>query len=243
MIKEVENWYGRWFDTEYYHILYQDRDSNEAQLFMDKLTTYLGLGEDDKILDLACGKGRHSIYLNSLGFDVTGADLSKNSIDFAKQYENETLHFVEHDMCVPFNTQFDAVLNLFTSFGYFDNDDDNLRALKAIKKNINEKGLAVLDFMNVDQVIPNLVPHEIKTVDGIEFHIERYVENGHIIKEITFTVDSEKRTYMEKVRALSLDDFQKYFDKASIDLLDIFGDYNLGSFRQESSERLIMVFK
>lgn len=243
MIKEVENWYDRWFNTEYYHILYRDRDSNEAQRFMDKLATYLGLGEGDEVLDLACGKGRHSIYLNSLGFNVTGADLSKNSIQFAKQYENETLHFVEHDMCLPFDKQFDAVFNLFTSFGYFDNDSDNLKALKAIKKNINETGLAVLDFMNVDQVIPNLVPKEIKTVDGIEFHIERYVENGHVIKEITFTIDGEKRTYMEKVRALSLNDFQTYFNKADIDLLDIFGDYNLGSFRQDSSERLIMVFK
>ncbi len=243
MIKEVENWYNSWFDTDYYHILYRDRDHHEAQLFMDKLTTYLGLGKGDKILDLPCGKGRHSIYLNSLGFDVTGADLSKNSIAYAKQYENKTLSFVEHDMCKPFNRRFDAVFNLFTSFGYFDDDNDNLKALKAIKKNINETGLAVLDFMNVDQVIPNLVPHEVKEVDGIEFHIERYVKNGHIIKEITFDIEGDKRSYIERVRALSLDDFQTYFNEAGIDLLDIFGDYNLGSFRQYSSERLIMVFK
>lgn len=243
MIKEVENWYDSWFDTEYYHILYQDRDNTEAQFFMDKLTAYLGLSKGDRVLDLACGKGRHSIYLNSLGFNVTGADLSKNSINFAKKYENDSLSFVEHDMCIPFDTQFDAVFNLFTSFGYFEDDKDNLKALKAIKKNINEAGLAVLDFMNVDYVIPNLVANEIKEVDGIVFNIKRYVKNGHILKEIAFEVDGKTRSYTEKVRALSLNDFQTYFKEAGIDLLDIFGDYNLGSYQEQTSERLIMVFK
>jgi len=226
MIKEVENWYDSWFDTEYYHILYQDRDNTEAQFFMDKLTAYLGLSKGDRVLDLACGKGRHSIYLNSLGFNVTGADLSKNSINFAKKYENDSLSFVE-----------------FTSFGYFEDDKDNLKALKAIKKNINEAGLAVLDFMNVDYVIPNLVANEIKEVDGIVFNIKRYVKNGHILKEIAFEVDGKTRSYTEKVRALSLNDFQTYFKEAGIDLLDIFGDYNLGSYQEQTSERLIMVFK
>ncbi|MFP2995059.1 class I SAM-dependent methyltransferase [Spongiivirga sp. MCCC 1A20706] len=243
MIKEVENWYDSWFDTDYYHILYQDRDHKEAQFFMDKLTAYLGLGAGDQILDLACGKGRHSIYLNSLGFDVTGADLSKNSIEFARKYENDNLRFVVHDMCLPFDKKFDAVFNLFTSFGYFENEADNLEALKAIKQNINPTGLGVIDFMNVDYVIPNLVPNENKLVNDINFEIRRYLKNNHIIKEISFMDKDEKRNYTEKVRALSLDDFKTYFKQANIDLLDIFGDYNLNSFHSQTSERLIMIFK
>ena len=93
-----ENWFASWFDTPYYHILYKDRNYREAQIFMDNLTHYLNLPEKAKVLDLACGKGRHSIYLNQLGFDVVGADLSENSIAIASKNSNDTLHFQVHDM-------------------------------------------------------------------------------------------------------------------------------------------------
>src|SRR6478736_3856513 len=75
-----QNWFASWFDTPYYHILYKDRDEEEAEFFMDNLVHYLNLPEEAKILDLACGKGRHAFHLIQLGFDVTGADLSVNSI-------------------------------------------------------------------------------------------------------------------------------------------------------------------
>ena len=83
-----KDWFHKWFNTPYYHLLYRDRDDSEAELFMMNLTQFLGLKKDDTILDLPCGKGRHAIFLNSLGFDVTGADLSENSIEYAKQFEN-----------------------------------------------------------------------------------------------------------------------------------------------------------
>ena len=125
MLKEKNTWYASWFDTPYYHILYKDRDHEEAQLFIDNLNQYLNIAEDAKVLDLACGRGRHSIYLNKLGHNVIGADLSANSINYAKQYENENLKFVVHDMREPFVEKFDTILNLFTSFGYFPNEKDN----------------------------------------------------------------------------------------------------------------------
>ena len=128
MNKDTTTWFTSWFDTPFYHILYKDRDHAEAQHFMDTLTEYLNIPEGGSILDLACGKGRHSIYLNTLGFDVTGADLSENSIVFAKQFENNTLHFEVHNMCKPFNKPFDAVFNLFTSFGYFEKNEASLHA-------------------------------------------------------------------------------------------------------------------
>ena len=146
MQKETNTWYASWFDTPYYHILYKDRDYAEAQLFIDNLNQYLNLADDAKVLDLACGRGRHSIYLNKLGHHVIGADLSQNSINYAKKYENDTLEFVVHDMREPFNEKFDAILNLFTSFGYFPDEKDNLTTLKAIQASLTDYGLAVLDF-------------------------------------------------------------------------------------------------
>ena len=241
--KSTENWFASWFDTPYYHILYKDRDEAEAQHFMDNLTHYLNLPEDAKILDLACGKGRHSMYLNTLGFDVTGADLSENSIAEASAAANEKLHFKVHDMRLPFEEKFDAVFNLFTSFGYFENDEDNLTTLKAIHDSLSEYGFAVIDFMNTNYVINNLVPEEVKTVEGIDFHIKRYVKDNHIFKEIDFEDKGQKFHFTEKVKALTLSDFEQMMEEAGIYLLDVFGDYKLRKFYKNDSERLIMIFK
>ncbi|WP_395044306.1 class I SAM-dependent methyltransferase [Flavobacterium sp.] len=240
---ETIKWYASWFDSPYYHILYKDRNYREAQIFMDNLTHYLNLPEKAKVLDLACGKGRHSIYLNQLGFDVIGADLSENSISEASKNTNESLHFEVHDMREPFEGKFDAIFNLFTSFGYFENNDDDLKTLIAIKESLSEYGFAVIDFMNVNQVISNLVPDEIKTVDEIDFHIKRYVKDNHIVKEIEFEDQVVKFHFTEKVKALTLENFQEMMEEAGIFLLDIFGDYKLKKYHKTSSERLIMIFK
>lgn len=237
------NWFESWFDTSYYHILYKDRDDKEAQILMDNLTHYLNLPEEAKILDLACGKGRHAIYLNSLGYDVTGMDLSENSIAEASKFENEKLRFKVHDMREDCDEQYDAIFNLFTSFGYFDSDEDNFKTLKAIHNSLTETGFAVIDFMNVDYVIENLVPNEVKTIEGIDFHIHRYVKDNYIFKEISFEDKGVKQHHVERVQALRLSDFEQMMEKAGIYLLDIFGDYKLKKFYNTQSERLIMIFK
>lgn len=238
-----KNWFASWFDTPYYHILYKERNYREAQIFMDNLTHYINLPEKAKVLDLACGKGRHSIYLNQLGYDVVGADLSENSIAEANKNQNKSLQFQVHDMRDVFEDKFDAIFNLFTSFGYFENDEDNLTTLKAMKESLTEHGFAVIDFMNVNQVINNLVPEEVKTVENIDFHIKRYVSDGHIYKEIDFEDQGEKFHFTEKVKALTLKDFEEMMEEAEIFLLDIFGDYKLKKFHKTDSERLIMIFK
>lgn len=238
-----ETWYASWFDTPFYHILYKDRDDTEAHAFMDILTNYLNLPEQGTVLDLACGKGRHARYLNTIGYDVTGVDLSENSINFAKQFENESLHFDVHDMCLPYNKTFDAVFNLFTSFGYFDKAIDNLNTIKSIKANLNEFGFGVIDFMNSEFVIDQLVPEETKTVDGITFNLKRYVKDGYIIKDIIFEAQGVPYAFQERVRGFTLSDFETLFAKADVYLLDIFGDYKLNKFNAKTSERLVMIFK
>ena len=240
---KTNNWFASWFDSPYYHILYKERDEMEAQLFMDNIVHYLNLPEEAKILDLACGKGRHSIYLNKMGFNVTGADLSSNSIAIAKDFENETLNFVVHDMRKPFDQKFDAIFNLFTSFGYFENEEDNFTTLKAIKESISEYGFAVIDFMNVPNVLANLVPEEVKIVDNINFHIKRYMKDGYIFKEIDFEDQGKKYHFTEKVKAIALEDFETMMENAGIYLLDVFGDYKLKKFHKKESERLILIFK
>lgn len=237
------NWFESWFNTPYYHILYKDRDDSEAQLFMDNLTHYLNLPENGSILDLACGKGRHAVYLNQLGYQVTGMDISENSIAHASQYANESLQFKVQDMREPITEQFDAIFNLFTSFGYFDDTADNIKALHVIKNSLSEYGFGVIDFLNANYVIANLVPEETKHMDGITFHIKRYVEHKKIIKEIEVIDNDKTFLFKEKVSALYLEDFEKMMEQCGIYLLDIFGDYKLKKFYKNESERLIMIFK
>lgn len=243
MSKSTKQWYASWFDTPYYHILYKDRDYTEAQGFMDNLTNYLNLPEQAKILDLACGKGRHSVYLNSLGYNVTGVDLSEQSIAHAKQFENDTLKFNVHDMSKTYPETFDAVFNLFTSFGYFEDDNYNLKTIAAIKKELSEFGFGVIDFMNTNYVIKNLVAEDVKTVEGIDFHQKRYVKDGYIIKDINFEAEGELFEFQERVKAFTLKDFEILFDKAGVHLLDVFGNFKLKKYHPETSERLIMIFK
>lgn len=241
MPKEINSWFTSWFNTPYYHILYKERDHREAALFMNNLTSYIGLKKGSTILDLACGRGRHSKYLFRKGFDVTGVDISEQSIAYAKEYERSRLHFEVHDMRTPYPHSFDAVFNLFTSFGYFDDEKDNLRVIKTIKNSLEEHGTGVIDFMNAPLSIKKLVAEEEKNMNGLNFHISRYLDNDFIVKEIHFEDQGKNHRFIERVRAITLDDFRHYFEKAGVRLKNIFGDYNLNEFDEKSSERLILL--
>jgi SAM-dependent methyltransferase len=239
-----KEWFAEWFDTTYYHQLYQNRNEEEAVLFISNLLQFLNLPKSSSLLDLACGKGRHSVTLNSFGYKVLGVDLAANSIQAASKFENETLSFATHDMReVIEGKTFDAIFNLFTSFGYFDTHEDNIKTLKAIKESINEYGFGVIDFFNSDFIIENLVAEETKEIDGITFNIKRFVENKKIIKEIRFEDKGETYNFTEKVSAFTLSDFESMMEEADIFLLEIFGDYKLRKFYKTQSERLIMIFK
>lgn len=240
-MKQLKNWFEDWFDTKYYHILYQDRNDEEAQFFMRNITQFLKLKENSKILDLPCGKGRHAIYLNSLGYDVIGADLSKNSIAYAQQFENDKLHFEVHDMRDEFVTKFDAIFNLFTSFGYFDKEKTNIKVLKNLKKGLNSSGVLVLDFLNIDYVAQHLIDNQVITKSAIDFNITKSITNNFIIKDIEFTADNKQHKHTEYVRNINLEMFKAYFEEAGLKLKHIFGDYNLTEFNKETSKRLILI--
>ena len=163
----MSNWFETWFDSEYYHILYKDRDYSEAENFIDTLVDHLQPNKEHRFLDLACGKGRHSIHLNKLGLHVEGCDYSANSISHAQQFANNKLHFYEHDMRNELPEKYDYILNLFTSFGYFDSDEEHRATLQHIYDGLNTNGTFVFDFLNAQHVIENLVPQETLVKSGI----------------------------------------------------------------------------
>jgi SAM-dependent methyltransferase len=240
---KTKDWFTDWFNTSYYHVLYKDRNDEEAQLFMKKIVTFLTLPKTTHILDLPCGKGRHSVFLNSLGYKVTGGDLAENSIKTAQEFENDSLKFKVHDMRQPFNKKYDAIFNLFTSFGYFEDDKEDLLILQNIKNGLKKEGYFVFDFLNATFVKTTLVAKETKIVEDITFYITREIKDGFILKNISFFADEKKHTYTEKVKYLDAKKIKAYFEKVGFKITNIFGDYNLSDFDTQTSNRLIIVAK
>jgi SAM-dependent methyltransferase len=242
--REKGNWFNDWFNSPYYHILYKNRDFKEAEAFIEKLYAYGGFNYSHKIADVGCGKGRHAIYLNSKGCDVTGLDLSPKNISFANGFANERLQFFVHDMRDNFaKGTYDYVLNLFTSFGYFEEEWDNISTLKSFQQAIRPGGKIIIDFMNTPKIMNQLMPAEIKTVDGITFEINKEEEGGFIKKYISFHDREKKFSFIEKVKVIHLSDFNKYFELAGLKIKDIFGDYQLHPYSEENSERMIFILE
>ena len=235
-------WFENWFNSPYYHLLYRNRDDKEARAFIDELLAYLDLPVGSRILDLACGAGRHSIHLHSKGFNVTGIDLSEESILKASQSAQTDLEFYVHDMRSLFwSEHFDLVVNLFSSFGYFHSKADDLRMLQGVYDALKPHGKLVIDFMNAEKVIRNLIEMEDKEIDGVHFSINRKVDDGIIIKTIEVTDDLIHHQYTEEVDALTLDDFRERFEEVGLKVHSTFGDYQLNAFDADRSDRLIMI--
>ena len=238
---QKKEWFAEWFDTTYYHILYKSRDNHEARVFIKSLVGLLQLPEASSVLDLACGKGRHSITLNEFGYKVLGVDLSAQSIAHANQFSNSSLSFAVQDMREPIQSKrFDAVFNLFTSFGYFSSKHENEKVCQAMAQMLNAGGKLVIDFMNAQKVIQNLVPSELKKVQDIEFDIKRIYSGTHIIKQISFQDKGQKFEFQEQVQAIDLSMFKEllapYF---TID--SVFGSFELNEYIASESDRLIII--
>lgn len=239
----THNWFERWFNTPYYHLLYNNRTHTEADLFIAKLIQYLNLEQKSKVWDLACGKGRHSIALNKLGYNVIGTDLSEESINEAAKLENESLQFYKLDMRSPFRINyFDAVLNLFTSFGYFNDEKDDVKVFKSVSNSLKPNGIFVFDYLNRDWVVDNLqTQHEIVKND-VKFIINKEIQNDRVIKHIQVIDAGVTSNYSECVKLYTLDEIIKISEKANLVKENVFGDYELGSYSDKSS-RMIITFR
>jgi SAM-dependent methyltransferase len=237
-----KEWFSEWFNSPYYHILYQNRDEKEAEFFLRNVVSKLQLEPQTRIVDLACGKGRHAIFLNNLGFDVTGVDLATKSIDYANAFANDRLHFEVQDLrCLHFEQRFDAAFNLFTSFGYFKSLEEDQLVIQNIHSILNPNGLVLIDFMNVNCVIERLVENERKTINNIEFTIHKWIENGFIYKRIGVQDGNQSFEFTEKVQALQLHHFETLLNTTHFSIQHVFGNYALDSFNPNGSDRLIIV--
>lgn len=238
----MKKWYRSWFNSPYYHILYAHRDHSEAEKFIDNLCNQLNIKPKAKVLDACCGRGRHSIYLHKKGLEVIGIDLSHQNIQFAKKYEQEGLRFYEHDIRnLLYSNYFDFVFNLFTSFGYFKRENEDVKAIKVLSKSLKPGAFLLVDFLNTQKVCSSINLKENKIVNGIEFNIEKSVEKGKIIKKIFFCDSGKEYKFKEEVKALELKDFEHYFKQAGLEIKAKYGNYSLNEYEPELSDRLILL--
>lgn len=241
-----ESWFKDWFNSPYYHLLYFNRDDREAADFIDQLIHYLKPPAGASMLDVACGKGRHSVQLASKGFDVTGIDLSDDSINEALLSQSENLYFYRHDMRLPFwINYFDYAFNFFTSFGYFRTRREHDDAIRTIAQAIKVNGTFVMDFLNVHYAEDNLVHQSETDIDGINFIITKWFDETHFYKKIV--VEDETRQepliYTERVAKFSLGDFTEMFAYQGLQIQEVFGDYSFSNYDVKKSPRMLMIAK
>lgn len=238
------SWFAKWFSSPYYKLLYRNRNEEEAQFFINNILKVIHLNSGSKIIDVGCGYGRHAALLADYGFDVVGIDFSPEKIEAASEQTLEHLRFYEHDMRLPYpETGFHLALNLFTSFGYFDDVQENVTTLTEINHSLLPGGYLVIDFFNAQKVENELVKDEELVVDDIRFHIRRSIKAGYVIKDIKVKDAGETHLYYEKVQLLTRENFLSYLKQTGFILTHEFGNYKLDAFQVQTSDRYILIAK
>lgn len=231
-----------WFSSPYFQLLYKNRDNSEANYFINRLHDYFRFEKGARVMDLACGRGRHSLSLHQKSLDVTGLDFAQASILDAKRHEQDGLRFVHGDMrtYVEENT-YDYIFNMFTSFGFFGDNSQNQLVIDCVFKNLKLGGVFLLDYLNADFILDNFVPEEEKIIDGIHFYLNRTVKQGHIVKDIRFEDNGKAYHFQEKVQLITREMFEYFFEKSGFEIKDVFGDYSLRPYVKHLSERIIFI--
>lgn len=240
-------WYENWFNSPYYHLLYFQRDEQEAARFIDALLLKLQPPAGSRMLDVACGKGRHSKQLASKGYFVTGIDISEASIAAANANASEQLEFFVHDMRLPFRINYyDYAFNFFTSFGYFRTRREHDNTIRTIAQALKPGGTFVIDYLNPHYVEQHLVYQSEQQIDGINFYITRWLDETHFYKKIVIEDEMRFReplVFSEKVAKFSLGDFNDMFAYNGLQLQEAFGSYLFEPYHVQHSPRMVLLAK
>jgi len=252
--KIPNDWFASWFNTPAYHQLYGPRDQDEANDLVDRLVVDVIPDElDGPMLECACGGGRHALRFAQNGLLVKGMDLAANSIQQAKemagnaQIPEQRLQFFVGDMRkgsdVMRHAPFDVITLLFTSFGYFQTDEEHEQTLSNFYDGLSSKGMLILDFLNVDQVRSHLVSHEVVERGPMTFELWRRIHKGWIEKAIRYEAKGSEELHHERVRAFHRDDLVRMASRFGFHLHSCFGDYGLGDWHGESPRTLLIFEK
>ncbi len=241
----MKEWFKDWFNTEEYLNVYKHRNEQDAKELVELILENVNLPTNGKVLDLACGPGRHSILFAQKGFKVSAVDLSKNLLDFANAAActaNVNINFIEADirnLCI--KPKFDLVVNLFTSFGYFEDDKENFKLFNRTFYFLDDKGYFVLDFFNKEYVKKNLIPRSEEELNNSRIIQQRKIEGERVIKKITILKDGKEQHFMESVRMYGKDELIREIEKRGFKIEKIFGGVRGRTFDLETSPRIVII--
>lgn len=246
----MSEWYKDWFSSKFYLELYRHRNDEDARHMVDLIQRSIHCSTSSRVLDIACGAGRHSMELARRGFHVTGLDLSEFLISEAKK---NLKHSRERDLHVKFlirdmrdfnfKGSYDIALNIFTSFGYFDNDEENFKVIRNASDSIKKGGYFVFDFINSRYLARNIVPVTRTKQDGVTLIQTRRIENGFVRKDILIKSKNKKAGYTEVLKLYTPAEFKKVFRRYGLHIIRSFGDYYGNKFNENKSQRLIIIAK
>jgi SAM-dependent methyltransferase len=224
----MTEWFEQWFGEEY-HVLYPHRDEEEARRAVALVQKVAPWEAGARVLDLACGAGRHAAELERLGARVLGFDLSPSMLRRARLRIRGPL--VRGDMrSLPFRPgSFGLAVNLFTSFGYFRDDAEHRHVVGQVARSLRLGGRFVLDYLNADHVRRTLRKGT-EEVDGAPTEVRvrrRFSEEGrYVVKEIE--LGAENRSFQERVRLFSPAELHNLLEEEGLRVDAMFGDYDGG---------------
>ncbi|MBA4602764.1 class I SAM-dependent methyltransferase [Thermoactinomyces mirandus] len=238
----MPQWYEESFGKDYL-LVYKHRSQQDASREVEQVARWLALKDNDLILDLCCGMGRHTISLVRRGYRVVGLDLSKVLLEKALEKSNGlAIPYIQADMRnLPLmDGSFDVVLNLFTSFGYFRDDRDNERVLSEIARVLKPDGRFLIDFLNRNSVIKKLVPESEREVDGSQIKEKRRIEGDFVCKTIEIEDEQGKRIYQERVKMYDLNHLIRMLETYSLQAKEIYANF-AGEPYHPDGERVIIM--
>jgi len=240
-------WYKDWFNSENYLKLYKHRDNSEAERLVGLIEKYVNLNAQSAVLDMACGAGRHAIAFAKKGFKVTAVDLSERLLEAAKKNAitaGVSIDFTLSDI-LKFETdlKFDLAVNLFTSIGYFEDDEENFAVIKKANSLIKDGGYFVLDYFNKNFLLKNLVPTSIISKNGLKITQNRSISGNRVVKKIIIEKDGSIEEFYESVRLYSHEEIDSFMNRAGFNIIKEMGDFYGNAYEEETSPRLILFAK
>ncbi|ANT64864.1 class I SAM-dependent methyltransferase [Prosthecochloris sp. CIB 2401] len=248
MSTEHTAWFAAWFNHPLYLKLYSHRDASEARRCVETILKETSLAPSTPtphILDVACGAGRHALEFSRRGFNVTANDLSPYLINCTRAHaEKEGLGITctRQDMrTLDIDGSYELAVQLFSSFGYFDRNEDDAQVIQQVYRHLKPGGWYALDLINPAHLEKTLIPHSEKQVDELTVIEERSIANGRVKKEISITGPDGTHRFSESVRLFSSASIRTLLEQEGFEIVRILGDYGGTPFDSEHSPRMLLL--
>jgi SAM-dependent methyltransferase len=255
-MKNIENkkpWYADesgFFSKWYFEIVTKDFSESGTNKEIDFLKKVLRLKKGAKVLDLCCGYGRITNELASRGYDMTGQDLNNYFLGIAKKNADKmklNILWVKSDMRrIPFKNKFDAVINMFTSFGYFSNDEEDETVIKQVNKALKKGGKFLLDYVNKDFIIRRYLKEDIREIKDGYVKIKRdydHLRSSHHEKFEIFVDGKIVKKFTVDFRFYSVTELIAMIHKNGFKIINVFGDFNFNPLSFDSKNCIILAKK